>query len=105
MTDTLTYALFSLRRAAENAYSWSLTPNEAGALVAEVERLRAEVAWLRSDILPTEPCAACGHAKRTHHDYRDYEGHDVTKCWGGGFDRNDCGARCERFVRFEKETP
>ena len=133
MTDTLTYALFSLRRAAENAYSWSLTPNEAGALVAEVERLRAEVveseacrlqllddagglenacrelraevAWLRSDILPTEPCAACGHAKRTHHDYRDYDGHDVTKCWGGGFDRNDCGARCERFVRFEKETP
>jgi hypothetical protein len=67
--------------------------------------LRAEVAWLRSDILPNEPCASCGHAKRTHHDYRDYEGHDVTKCWGGGFDRNDCGARCVRFVRFEKETP
>lgn len=38
------YVLSSLRRAAENAYSWSLTPNEAGLLVAEVERLRAEVA-------------------------------------------------------------
>ena len=47
MTDTLTYALFSLRRAAENAYSWSLTPNEAGALVAEVERLRGVNADLR----------------------------------------------------------
>lgn len=36
------YVLSSLRRAAENAYSWSLTPNEAGILVAEVERLRGE---------------------------------------------------------------
>ena len=51
-TDTLTYVLSSLKRAAENAYPWSLTPNEAGLLVAEVERLRGEraavVAWLRS---------------------------------------------------------
>lgn len=44
-TDTssvVQYVLSSLRRAAENAYSWSLTPNEAGTLVAEVERLRGE---------------------------------------------------------------
>jgi hypothetical protein len=50
-TDTLTYVLSSLKRAAENAYPWSLTPNEAGLLVAEVERLRGEraavVAYLR----------------------------------------------------------
>lgn len=39
-TDTISYVLSCLRRASENAYSWSLTPNEAGALVAEVERLR-----------------------------------------------------------------
>lgn len=39
-TDTLTYVLSSLKRAAENAYPWSLTPNEAGLLVAEIERLR-----------------------------------------------------------------
>jgi hypothetical protein len=53
-TDTLTYVLSSLKRAAENAYPWSLTPNEAGLLVAEVERLRGEraavVAWLRSQV-------------------------------------------------------
>jgi hypothetical protein len=38
--DPLAYILSSLRRAADNAYSWSLTPAEAGALIAEVERLR-----------------------------------------------------------------
>ncbi len=41
MTDPLTYVLVSLKRAADNAYPWSLTPTEAGALVAEVDRLRA----------------------------------------------------------------
>jgi hypothetical protein len=41
-TDPLPYVLASLRRAADNGYSWSLTPTEAGALVAEVERLRAQ---------------------------------------------------------------
>ena len=53
--DDLTYALFSLRRAAEHGYPWSVTPHEATALVEEVERLRCEVgreraavvAWLR----------------------------------------------------------
>jgi hypothetical protein len=40
--DTITYVLASLRRASDNAYPWSLTPHEAGALVAEVERLREE---------------------------------------------------------------
>lgn len=39
----LDYALSSLRRAAENGYSWSVSPDEAGALVAEVERLRADL--------------------------------------------------------------
>jgi hypothetical protein len=41
-TDPLTYILSCLRRAADNAYPWSLTPTEAGAMVAEVERLRAQ---------------------------------------------------------------
>ena len=51
-TDTLTYVLSCLRRSSENAYPWSLTPNEAGLLVAEIERLRREraavVTFLRS---------------------------------------------------------
>lgn len=103
MTDALTYALSSLRRAAEDGFPWGILPDEARALVAEVERLRGEVAWLRSPILRDEVCAACGHAKWKHHDYRDREGQDVTKCWGGGFDCDDCASRCERFVRASKE--
>ena len=74
----------------------------AALLDAERENatLRAEVAWLRTPIMPTEPCVACGHAKFHHHDYRrGSDNLDVTKCWGGGFDRDDCGARCVRFVR------
>ena len=39
-TDIIPYVLSCLRRSSENAYSWSLTPNEAGLLVAEIERLR-----------------------------------------------------------------
>jgi hypothetical protein len=58
--NRLDYILASLRRAGENGYAWSVSPDEAGALVAEVERLRAEaakeraaeraavVAWLRA---------------------------------------------------------
>ena len=41
-TDPLTYVLSCLRRAADNAYPWSLTPTEAGALATEVARLRGE---------------------------------------------------------------
>jgi hypothetical protein len=41
-TDPMAYVLSCLRRAADNAYPWSLTPTEAGALVAEVARLRGE---------------------------------------------------------------
>lgn len=41
--NRLDYVFFSLRRAAENGYSWSVSPDEAGALVAEVERLRADL--------------------------------------------------------------
>jgi hypothetical protein len=48
-TDTVTYVLASLRRASDNAFPWSLTPHEAGALVAEVERLRA-LAEARNDM-------------------------------------------------------
>ena len=102
MNDTISYVLASIKRTSENDYAWLLSPNEGAVLVAEVERLRAEVVWLRSDILPTEPCATCGHAKRTHHDYRRrFDDLDVTKCWGSGFDRDDCPSRCERFVRFK----
>lgn len=43
MSDPLTYALACLKRAAENGYPWSVSPDEAAALVAEVDRLRAEV--------------------------------------------------------------
>ena len=42
MTDPLTYVLSSLRRAAEEGFPWGVLPNEADALVAEVERLRAQ---------------------------------------------------------------
>ena len=88
MTDPLTYVLACLRRSADNAYPWSVTPGEAGALVSEVERLRelllnagwpreadgvaelalqaeraAVVAWLRvepwSRMLTVEEAAAC----------------------------------------------
>jgi hypothetical protein len=41
--DRLAYALATLRRAAEHGYPWSIYPAEALALVAEVERLRAEL--------------------------------------------------------------
>jgi hypothetical protein len=69
-------------------------------LGAEIERLRAEVAWLRTPILHDEVCAVCGHAKFHHHDYRHSgTANDVTKCWGQGFDRDNCPARCEQFVR------
>jgi hypothetical protein len=41
--NTTEYALDTLRRAAEHGYPWSIYPAEATALVAEVERLRAEL--------------------------------------------------------------
>lgn len=41
ISRTLAYALASLRRASDKAYPWLLTPEEAGLLVEEVERLRA----------------------------------------------------------------
>ena len=39
--DPLAYPLRCLRRAVEIGYPWSVSPHEARALVAEVERLRA----------------------------------------------------------------
>ncbi len=58
MTDPLTYVLLALRRAADNSYPWSVTPGEAGALVSEVERLRAENADLRVMVDGLETAAA-----------------------------------------------
>jgi hypothetical protein len=76
---TIDYPLACLKRAAENEYPWSVTPGEAAALVAEVERLREgearrlqllddagglenerdalarEVAFLRACVPPTHP--------------------------------------------------
>jgi hypothetical protein len=45
------YVLRCLKRAADNSYAWSVTPAEAGALVAEIERLRAEVERERASVL------------------------------------------------------
>ena len=39
--DPIAYPLRCLRRAVEIGYPWSVSPHEARALVAEVERLRA----------------------------------------------------------------
>ena len=81
---------------------------DLAACVAEIENLRAEVAFLRSPILPDEVCVACGHKKFYHFDYRrGSDSLDVTKCFGRGLDCDDCPSRCERFVRstHPKETP
>lgn len=56
MTNPLTYVLACLRRSADNAYPWSLTPTEAGALVAEFERLKK--AFNAADTL----CVEIGYA-------------------------------------------
>jgi len=40
MSDYLDYVLSAMRRAAATDCPWTLTPTQAGALVAEVERLR-----------------------------------------------------------------
>jgi uncharacterized coiled-coil DUF342 family protein len=52
--DLLSYVLASLRRASDNAYSWSLTPSEAGSVVAEIERLRKEVEDARKAVAEVE---------------------------------------------------
>jgi hypothetical protein len=44
---TIDYPLACLKRAAEIGYPWSISPAEAAALVAEVERLRAEADEMR----------------------------------------------------------
>ena len=41
------YVLVVLRRAADNGYSWSVSPAEAAALIEEIERLRAEADEMR----------------------------------------------------------
>ena len=53
---------------------------DLAACVAEIEDLRAEVAWLRLPILPDEVCVACGHTKFYHFDYRQrHDSRDATK--------------------------
>lgn len=47
MSDDRDYVLSCLRRAAENDYSWPVSPSEANALLAEIERLREEAHELR----------------------------------------------------------
>jgi hypothetical protein len=47
MTDKLDTILSSLRRAADENRSWPVYPTEGMALIAEIERLRAEAAALR----------------------------------------------------------
>lgn len=65
---------------------------------AERERddLRKEVAHLRAPVPPDETCAACGCARFRHEEWR-VDGAYKTKCWGGGYDHDDCG--CSQFVR------
>lgn len=48
VSSPLGYALSSLRRAADAGQSWSVSPTEAAALVAEVERLRKQNHALRT---------------------------------------------------------
>lgn len=62
----------------------------------QVTALRAEVEHLRSPVRPDEVCAACGCARFRHDEWRA-DGAYKTKCWGGGYDHDDCG--CTRFVR------
>ena len=47
--DDLDYTLSCLRRSVENGSAWTLYPAGAAALVAEVERLRAEVGMLQQE--------------------------------------------------------
>lgn len=55
VSSPLDYALSSLRRAADAGQSWSVSPTEAAALLHEVDRLRAEVSFLRSSVPPLHP--------------------------------------------------
>jgi len=77
MTDPLTYVLASLRRAADNAFPWSLTPTEAGALVAEVERLRA-LAEARNDmyVAVMDTAYALAEEDELEHGWRPPRGKD-----------------------------
>jgi hypothetical protein len=59
VTDRLDYTLSALRRAAEIGYPFDVLPDEAAALVAEVDRLREECHTLR---LWTEEAAAAENA-------------------------------------------
>jgi nicotinamide mononucleotide adenylyltransferase len=62
--DYINYAIYSLKRASDLAQPWTLTPTEAGALVAEFERIKK--AFNAADTL----CVEIGYA---------LEGKDVPK--------------------------
>lgn len=49
MTDDLDYTLSCLRRSAKEDFPWTLYPAGAATLLAEVERLRAEVDLLQQE--------------------------------------------------------
>lgn len=55
MTDDLDYTLSCLRRSSKEGFAWTLFPAGAAALVAEVERLRAEASFLRACVPPVHP--------------------------------------------------
>jgi hypothetical protein len=48
MSSTLKYVIDCLRRSADSSDCWPVYPAEAGALVAEIERLRQENEELKS---------------------------------------------------------
>jgi len=68
----LAFLVSALGRAVEGGYAWSVYPSEAKALLAEIERLRAEV-----DLLRTGREAARSYADRVEAEVVALRGADV----------------------------